>query len=148
MACFQIGVVKAMKQVYHNRLFPMRFLIDRVLHVSISSFDFANLNVKMNAHRYDPVWASLAGDFLSIMASSVSSERAFSSAGITISKRRNRLHPDVVEALQFLKCMFHQDLIFREQETSLTEGGDDDEGTEASGRWNECIDVDSGFNSD
>ena len=48
------------------------------------------------------------------MASSVSSERAFSSAGITLSKRRNRLQADIVEALQFLKCIFHHDLIFRE----------------------------------
>ena len=46
------------------------------------------------------------------MASSVSSERAFSSAGITISKRRNRLKLDIVEALQCLKCLYHNDLIF------------------------------------
>jgi hypothetical protein len=62
------------------------------------------------------------------MASSVSSERAFSSAGITLSKRRNRLQADIVEALQFLKCLFHHDLIFREvrtfteEETLLDEG--------------------------
>lgn len=48
------------------------------------------------------------------MASSVSSERAFSSAGITISKRRNRLKGDIVEALQCLKCLYHNELIFRE----------------------------------
>ena len=48
------------------------------------------------------------------MASSVSSERAFSSAGITLSKRRNRLKGDIVEALQCLKCMYHNDLIFRD----------------------------------
>jgi len=48
------------------------------------------------------------------MASSVSSERAFSAAGITISKRRNRLKGDIVEALQCLKCMFHNDIIFRD----------------------------------
>ena len=48
------------------------------------------------------------------MASSVSSERAFSSAGLTISKRRNRLKGDIVEALQCLKCMYHNDLIFQE----------------------------------
>ena len=47
------------------------------------------------------------------MASSVSSERAFSSAGITISKRRNRLKGDIVEALQCLKCLIHRNLIFR-----------------------------------
>ena len=70
------------------------------------------LNGQINAHRYQ-VWASLARDYLSIMASSVSSERAFSSAGITISKRRNRLKGDIVEALQCLKCMIRQNLIFR-----------------------------------
>jgi hypothetical protein len=48
------------------------------------------------------------------MASSVSSERAFSAAGITISKRRNRLKGDIVEALQCLKCMIRRDLLFRE----------------------------------
>lgn len=47
------------------------------------------------------------------MASSVSSERAFSSAGITISKRRNRLKQDVVEALQCLKCSIKRNVFFR-----------------------------------
>jgi hypothetical protein len=46
----------------------------------------------------------LALDHLAIVASSVSSERAFSSAGITITKRRNRLRGDIVEALQVLKA--------------------------------------------
>ena len=48
------------------------------------------------------------------MASSVSSERAFSAAGITISKRRNRLQGDIVEALECIKCLIHRDLLFRE----------------------------------
>jgi hAT family C-terminal dimerisation region len=48
------------------------------------------------------------------MASSVSSERAFSSAGITISKRHNQLKGDIVEALQCMKVVYHSDLIFRE----------------------------------
>ena len=73
-----------------------------------------------NAHRY-PVWASLARDYLSVMASSVSSERAFSSAGITISKRRNRLKADIVEALQGLKCMIRRDILFREHPTIRSE---------------------------
>jgi hypothetical protein len=47
------------------------------------------------------------------MVSSVSSERAFSSAGITISKCCKRLKGDIVEALQCLKCMYHNDLIFQ-----------------------------------
>jgi hypothetical protein len=74
------------------------------------------------------------------MASSVSSERAFSSAGITLSKQRNRLKGDVVEALQCLKCLYHNDLIFQdvrvatEEEAELEEmdlelaGGIDDAG--------------------
>ena len=69
--------------------------------------------MQKNQHQY-PTWGSLARDYLSVMASSVSSERAFSSAGITISKRRNRLKGDLVEALQCLKCLFKNELIFRE----------------------------------
>lgn len=66
------------------------------------------------------------------MASSVSSERAFSSAGITISKHRNRLKGDIVEALQFLKCTIHSELLFQAPAPSLIleemlEGTDDDE---------------------
>ena len=48
------------------------------------------------------------------MVLSVSSERAFSAAGITISKRRNRLQGDIVEALECIKCLIYQDLLFRE----------------------------------
>ena len=103
-----------------------------------------------------PVWASLARDHLPILASSVSSERAFSAAGITISKRRNRLRGDVVEALQFLKCALHSDLLFREPapssvlETEL-EAVDDDsdldwEDIEELKQWDTFIDVDNSDN--
>ena len=47
------------------------------------------------------------------MASSVSSERAFSQGGITITKRCSRLKGDIVEALQCLKCSIRHDLLFR-----------------------------------
>jgi hypothetical protein len=85
------------------------------------------------------------------MASSVSSERAFSSAGITISKRRNRLKGDIVEALQFLKCLIRRDLVFR-TDPSVTDDSeidleDDDglvgssnqlsAGTEKSSSWDD-----------
>ncbi|KAF8658374.1 hypothetical protein AX14_007730 [Amanita brunnescens Koide BX004] len=53
-------------------------------------------------------------DYLAVMASSVSSERAFSSAGITISKCRNHLKGDIVEALQSMKMVYHSDLLFHE----------------------------------
>jgi hypothetical protein len=69
--------------------------------------------VQLNQHRY-LTWASFGKDYLAVMSSSVSSERAFSAAGITIGKRRNRLKGDIVEALQCLKCMLHRNLIFRE----------------------------------
>jgi hypothetical protein len=87
------------------------------------------------------------------MASSVSSERAFSSAGLTISKQRNRLKGDIVEALQCLKCMYHNDLIFRdvvvatEEEEDLEDmdlelvgenGGNNDVG-EGSSTWDELL---------
>ena len=56
------------------------------------------------------------------MASSVSSERAFSSAALTITKRRNRLKGDVVEALQVMKRLLRHDLVFREPgPSSITE---------------------------
>jgi len=68
------------------------------------------------------------------MASSVSSERAFSSAGITITKRRNRLKPDIVEAVQFLKCTYRCDLLFCEEPSTQfeveSESGDVEEGVE------------------
>ncbi|THH18798.1 hypothetical protein EUX98_g8896 [Antrodiella citrinella] len=66
----------------------------------------------LNQSRY-PVWASIARDYLPIMATSVSSERAFSQGGITVSKLRNRLKGDIVEALQCLKCLIQRDLLFR-----------------------------------
>ncbi|KAF8812876.1 hypothetical protein BYT27DRAFT_7272452, partial [Phlegmacium glaucopus] len=59
----------------------------------------------------------------------VSSECVFSSASITLSKCRNQLQGDIVEALQFLKCAFCCDLIFhevyavKEEETLLDHDG-------------------------
>jgi hypothetical protein len=91
-----------------------------------SSRHISNDLHQINAHRY-PVWASLACDYLSIMASSVSSERAFSQGGITISKRRNRLKGDIVEALQCVKCAIRHDLLFREAAPSSLDEEKEDE---------------------
>jgi hypothetical protein len=55
----------------------------------------------------------MARDYLAVMASSVASERAFSSAGIMISKCCNRLDADIIEALQCLKSLKGQDLMSR-----------------------------------
>ena len=51
------------------------------------------------------------------MVSSVSSEHAFLEAGITNGKCHNRLKGDIVEAIQCLKCMYVNDLIFHEVST-------------------------------
>ena len=58
-----------------------------------------------------PTWHLLAGDYLAVMASSIASKQAFSSAGITISKRCNRLNGDIIKALQCLKSLNSQDLM-------------------------------------
>jgi hypothetical protein len=55
----------------------------------------------------------MACDYLAVMASSVASERAFSSAGIMISRCRNRLNAHIIEALQCLKSLKGQDLMSR-----------------------------------
>ena len=55
------------------------------------------------------------------MASSISSECVFSLAEVTISKCRNRVKPDIVEALQFLKCLHCQELICREEPSMILE---------------------------
>jgi hypothetical protein len=85
--------------------------------------------MQVNSSRYHPAWGSLARDYLSIMAASVSSERAFSQGGITITKHRNRLKGDIVEALQCLKCAIREDLLFREPApSSIVEMELDDDG--------------------
>ncbi|KIK92741.1 hypothetical protein PAXRUDRAFT_146619 [Paxillus rubicundulus Ve08.2h10] len=62
----------------------------------------------MNAPLY-PVWASLARDYLSIMASSVSSKHAFSAAALTLTKHHNWLKGDIVEAIQVLHMLYKDD---------------------------------------
>ncbi|KIK90925.1 hypothetical protein PAXRUDRAFT_14071 [Paxillus rubicundulus Ve08.2h10] len=65
----------------------------------------------INAQQY-PVWSSLTRDYLSIMATSVSSEGAFSAAALTITKWYNCLKGDIVEAIQVLHMLYNQDLMF------------------------------------
>jgi hypothetical protein len=80
------------------------------------------------------------------MASSVSSERAFSSAGITISKQRNRLKRDIVEALQVMKLVLKKEVIFRTPVyTSLWEMENEVEEDDGSSEW---VDVDDDVQED
>jgi len=48
-------------------------------------------------------------DYLPIQASSVPSERVFSSSAETDTKKRNRISPDLMEALQILKFAYKKD---------------------------------------
>lgn len=50
-----------------------------------------------------PTLARIARDYLAVQGSSVPSERAFSSGGLTGTRLRGRLSPDIFEALQVLK---------------------------------------------
>ncbi len=84
---------------------------------------FLDIHIFQQASIQLPVWAAIAWDYLPVMASSVSSEKIFSSSGITISKQRNHLHGDIVEALQILKSAFRHSNIsyFKDLPTLKTE---------------------------
>ena len=83
------------------------------------------------------------------MSLSVSSEQAFSQGGLTITKRRNRLKGDIVEALQCVKCAIWHDLLFREPSPSSAveveiddeddRGNDDVAPEETAEGWDEIL---------
>jgi hypothetical protein len=56
------------------------------------------------------------------MASSVPCERVFSGAGLMVTKRRNRLKSDIVEAVQILRFFAREDeLMSQSQPSSIIE---------------------------
>ncbi|XP_074379135.1 zinc finger BED domain-containing protein RICESLEEPER 1-like [Apium graveolens] len=72
------------------------YLDDDVMQ-KIDGFDLLNW-WKVNELKY-PNLQHMAQDFLTITASTVASESAFSSSGRLVSPYRNRLHPKTIEAL-------------------------------------------------
>jgi hypothetical protein len=56
-----------------------------------------------------PTLFEIALDYLPIQASSVASERVFSSSAETDTKKRNRISPPLFEALQMLKYAYKAD---------------------------------------
>jgi hypothetical protein len=50
-----------------------------------------------------PILSTIACDYLSVQATSVASEQAFSIAGQAISSQRNRLEPETARAILCLK---------------------------------------------
>ncbi|KAF7372312.1 putative AC transposase [Mycena venus] len=87
-----------------------------------------------------PTWRSLARDRLCIPASFVSSERAFSAGGITISKQRNRLKGDIVEALQVLKSLIRGEDMFCAPAVSTIEEDEDDLKDDSKSGWDCFLD--------
>ena len=53
-------------------------------------------------HNY-PIWFKIAMDYLPILASAVPCEWVFSSSAQTDTRCRNRIKPELMEALQMLK---------------------------------------------
>ncbi|KAF7363239.1 Dimer-Tnp-hAT domain-containing protein [Mycena venus] len=53
-----------------------------------------------------PILFRMACDYLAIQGSATASERAFSSGALTATRRRNRLSPEMFEALQLLKSAY------------------------------------------
>ena len=53
-----------------------------------------------------PILSKIARDYLAMQASSVPSERGFSSSGLTVTDMRSRLHPMTVRSLMCLKSWF------------------------------------------
>jgi len=58
-----------------------------------------------------PIISEMARDFLTIQATSVASKQAFSVAGNTITKTRNRLLPETARACLCMKSWLSNDLI-------------------------------------
>ncbi|CAG8591450.1 17949_t:CDS:1 [Cetraspora pellucida] len=56
--------------------------------------------------------ATMAKDYLAIMSTSVSCEQLFSLAGLTVTKSRNSLDNETVQAILCLKSWFTEDLPF------------------------------------
>lgn len=64
-----------------------------------------------------PTLSRMARDYLAIQGSSVPSERAFSSGGLTGTSLRNQLNPSTFEALQILKSAYKNEHISAAQES-------------------------------
>jgi len=90
--------VETVEEEFHRYASGMRSSME----VSILKF--------WESHRDEfPTLHAIAMDYLSIQASAVPCERAFSSSAETDTLRRNRINPILMEALQMLKFAFRND---------------------------------------
>jgi len=82
---------------------PVKYLNERVLTLAPGSpASIDRLMQWQESRRRLPNLAKVAQRLLCVPASSASSERAFSSAGIAVSHRRTPLDPDTVENILFI----------------------------------------------
>jgi len=76
--------------------------LDRYLNSPVDSNTDSLIWWKTHDKDY-PILSKIAKDYLTIQATSVLSERAFSISGLTISKTRNRLDPEMARAIICMK---------------------------------------------
>lgn len=77
-----------------------------------------------------PHVSRVARRYLAVPGSSAASERAFSSAGLVITKKRTSLRPDNAEALFLLKHHWDSQGMFRETQKRLTQRQHQEEGVD------------------
>jgi hypothetical protein len=70
----------------------------------------------------------MARDYLAIQGSATPSERAFSSGGTTGTAKRNRLKPEVFEALQLLKSAYRNGHLAADKDANEHLHSSDDDG--------------------
>lgn len=75
-----------------------------------------------------PTLSRMARDYLAVQGSAVPSERAFSSGALTSTRRRNRLTPELFEALQMLKSAYRTGLVGAAQDAEVHVAGGIDAG--------------------
>jgi len=76
--------------------------LDRYLNSPVDSNTDSLIWWKTHDKDY-PILSKIAKDYLTIQATSVPSERAFSISGLTISKTRNRLDPETARVIICMK---------------------------------------------
>jgi hypothetical protein len=80
--------------------------------------------IKYHTTQY-PMLSQIAHDYLAIQGSSVPSECAFSSGGLTGTLLRNQLSPRHFEALQILKSAYKHGIISAEMEARKVLDGEE-----------------------